>query len=390
MKTLATFSEQYDEFINGLEEKGIPNPRVLVPLAGVLLAAVLVLVAFPDFLSQSLAGEQTVLLSVKDDSGKPIPAASVQLIAGEASVGTKSTDTQGQVTFKAPGGKSLQAKVSHENFDPFNGRVESGKTITLYAKTLLDSAKTLRFQIQDEEESPIDSASISVVFEDTTTRTTFSNEFGEGTINALAGQTATITVTKEGYQTKYKQFSSTDLESPITFSLQKKDTDETKDKVNAVVLVQDSEGNPIEGAQVTLTDPNTLNPLGTRTTDWTGKALFNGITAGIDLDVSASDPQNRYQTGTLSGAVITEDPIEITLQAKEPEQTGLNVQIRDESGNPVPYATVTAYSKVDHTFLNSVETDEEGNANLLIEDASAQITVYKEGFLPQRDRKSVV
>src|SRR3989338_1500267 len=253
MKTLATFSEQYDEFINGLEEKGIPNPRVLVPLAGVLLAAVLVLVAFPDFLSQSLAGEQTVLLSVKDDSGKPIPTAS---------------------------------------------------------------------------------ASISVVFEDATTRTTFSNEFGEGTINALAGQTATITVTKEGYQTKYKQFSSTDLESPITFSLQKKDTDETKDKVNAVVLVQDSEGNPIEGAQVTLTDPNTLNPLGTRTTDWTGKALFNGITAGIDLDVSASDPQNRYQTGTLSGAVITEDPIEITLQAKEPEQTGLNVQIRDESGNP--------------------------------------------------------
>lgn len=133
--------------------------------------------------------------------------------------------------------------------------------------------------------------------------------------------------------------------------------------------VIDADGNPVEGATVSLPGANAQ-------TDAEGKYSIEGIEDGTyDLTVSKEGFENTTASVTVNGADVTVDPI--TLQLVKWYIGGF---VQDYNYNKVAGANVQLYDG--DTILSEVTTDAEGNYRFTIpaEDKNYTLKIQAEYF----------
>src|SRR3989344_5665731 len=103
-----SLSESYDNFVSLLEEKGVPSPRILLPVAGAIVIIATALFLLPSALNPTAAVE----LKILNVQNAPVAGADVTLYAGDKSFSGRSL-ADGSVSFESvPQQKEYEISVS--------------------------------------------------------------------------------------------------------------------------------------------------------------------------------------------------------------------------------------------------------------------------------------
>ncbi|MFH0836147.1 MAG: hypothetical protein V1834_03220, partial [Candidatus Micrarchaeota archaeon] len=387
---ISGLKEKYDEFIAGLEEKGIPAPAIVFPLF------VLVLIVGAYFLfTGALPGKLDVI--VTDVSGAGIEGAQVSLsVNGESfSGGTKSTIEGGLVSFEnVPRGAELKVSVSAYGYETVTGyRVTfESPGVVLEAAYAPGPVKQTGVQIQVLDTETGDYVSNAVV-----TFFATGDATGQSSMTAVNGMVsftlsqlpfnARIKVEKNGYETDEQTFVQAQLSTTVFFELKPLGgtTDDPKDGDFKASVKWSSE--PVEGALVTLTDANGNFVFATQTTSASGLAVFTKIAFGRKFFVDVSDPDGRYAVWNSPSALeFSADTAtyQVNLEVLDAgEEDQLTVRVEDEEGKPVANAEVKAFDQASQRMMTQDRADKNGIAKLTVSDNNYYyVTVYKNGFLP--------
>lgn len=379
---MASFQEQYDSLIQQLEEKGIPQPRLLVPAAGLLILAALLFFAVPALLTS----EATVKFTLQTTAGAPVPNAQLTLLAGQKEF-TASSDSAGSVTFKnVPLNQKLSLRIAATGYAPETKRIGyDDSTVTLSAATPALSEISFSAQILTDQRMPVESASVRFTVDDGTSSLDVSDSFGEAKARLSDSQRVVVEVNKEGYKTQRRSVILSDQKS-VEIVLEKSAEPEASPTppATAAVLfsVTDEKGAPVRGVSIELRDEQTQGLLRTGTTDSSGESRLDRINPNVAFIVTVNDPQNRYYPYTSPyGLVPGAEPVTIVLNAA-PENDQLVLNVKDKAGNALEGATVTAYEKKTAAYITSVDSDSSGRAALTLGATDAFLTVFRDGFLP--------
>jgi len=256
--------------------------------------------------------------TVTDKSSKPIAGATVTLKVGGTTQGTTTSNASGGYIFDglSAGTYTLDAGKSGYLNGTITVTLAAGEDKTGQDIQLSPATGNIAGTVKEAGGSPIQGAQVTATAGNVTrSATTASN--GSYSLTDLptdaGGTTYTLTVTHPNYITK------TDTVSLNPGETKTKDFELTLKPGGLIVLVQDSDGNPIKGATVTVT-PKSGTPPAPQTTGDDGKATFTGLTPGLyDIKVTASG----FKENTLTN--ITVDPGKnatptVTLE-KEPTTT---------------------------------------------------------------------
>jgi len=185
--------EKYAEFLEGLREKGIPSPELLVPLA-----LIIVIVAVGYFVAPMLVAPATrsVSFTVKDQRGSPIAGASVTLLYENGSVLSEAvTDVDGIAFFEGVPVSGVTASVSAAGYESkeeifVGGGEEQVVTLASSAAAGPAVAPTASFavNVRSADGQPVDSAYVLVEFADGSSTGVLTDALGSGTIEVPEGK----------------------------------------------------------------------------------------------------------------------------------------------------------------------------------------------------------
>ncbi|MFA4946852.1 MAG: carboxypeptidase regulatory-like domain-containing protein, partial [Candidatus Micrarchaeia archaeon] len=375
---------RYDSFCDGLAEKGVPNPRVLVPVA---CLAILALVFYSAGIFAA-GGTQLVELRVADSSDNPVPGASVTLFADGAKVATVTSNSEGIAAFeKAPAG-AYTASVEATGYTNVNKKaVEHESRITLSAST--PAATNVVVKVKNEAGAAVSGAQVSLAFTDGVSRSGVTDSFGEVTLSfsgALASR-ATLSASKTGYGEAEESVYSTDLSRVIIIELGPSSAAE-EDEGRALVIVKSASGNFISGILVTLVDPSTGQGFKSGYTDSSGVYRADAMPVGRGFRVNAQDPAGDYvaYTGTEEYSAA-KNPSSVIVQLAQREASGnaLEFKVSNEDGVALQGANVRLYDEWTASLAATASTDAYGKASFSVASGKAfYATVYLKGYLPAR------
>ncbi len=365
-----------------LEEKGIPQPRLVVPAAALLVLAAVLFFAVPAL----TPSEATVQFTLSSSDGKPVSAATVTLVAGQKEFTAKS-DAAGLVTFeKVPPNLKLQLRISASGYPDETPRITyETKTVRLNA---LPAPVEVAFstQVFSDQRIPIESAIVRFSPDAGASQTDVTNAFGEARVRLSDTSRVVVEVTKEGYKAERKSVILSEQKT-VEIILQKSaevtPTAQPPAAQSVLVSVSDESGAAVRGVSVRLIDSDTQTPFRMATTDASGEARLDRVDPNKAFTVSVEDPQRRYYAFTSDfPTTASSEPIVITLNAAAANEQ-LVILVKDKAGNALPDATITAYDAGKKTYLMSESTDSAGRAALTLDASPVRVTIYAEGYLPK-------
>ncbi len=366
-----------------LEEKGVPQPRLVVPAAVILVLAALLLFAVPTILSPS---DATVQFTLSGADGKPVPNARVTLVAGQKEF-TATSDAAGLVIFeKVPPNQKLQLRISAPGHPDETPRITYETTSVRLNALPAPTEITFSAQVFTDERVPIESAIVRFSPDAGSSQTDVTDAFGEAKVRLSDTSRVVVEVTREGYKTERKSVILADQKT-VEILLQKSadvtPTLQPPAAQSVLIRVSDQSGSAVRGVSVRLIDSDTQTPFRMATTDASGDARLDRVDPNKAFTVSIEDPQDRYYAFASDfPTTASSDPILITLNAA-PVNDQLVILVKDKSGNPVTDATITAYDASKKTYLVAVATDSSGRAALTVDASPVRVTLYAPGFLPK-------
>lgn len=377
---MADLKEQYDAFIAGLEEKGVPKPRILVPLFVVAIAAGLLFYAAP----QLFTPESTVTFTVNDEQGQAVSNAAVELTVN-TDTKTGQTDALGRVSFTVPADQRLRVKVTHPKFDEYinNQFSYTQSQVRLQAK-FAAAAQSYTVQVLSSQGSPLQDALVVFSLDDGTSRIQTTDHLGQAQVSVNLPNHLSIKVTKESYKTEQKSVAASD-QSPRTEVILEKIKDEKPEirTVTQIVHVQDEKANAVDDVRVTLLDETTQIAFDTAYTDAFGQSRFDGIDASKRFTISVIDDRQRFSAYASPFAyTASQEPVTVRLNAIQQEKQ-LQITVKDDKANSLADATVRVYDRNKKHFIASRATDASGKAAFFVEAESVYVTVYADGYLPE-------
>ncbi|NYZ78082.1 hypothetical protein H0N96_01635, partial [Candidatus Micrarchaeota archaeon] len=384
-------AEKYENFIAMLEEKGVPNPRILVPLAAILVIALVVfLLATPGLFAQG----KTVKVYVKSAADNSfVSNVGVTLYAGDQSFVAK-TNSDGIAEFKGVPDKSLSVTVSASGFQKIiNQPLPSDNTVSLSPESNLPASKTISVRVKDAEGNDVSGANVVITFDDGTMKTSSTDSFGIAEVSVPIVEAPThakVSVEADGFEKKDRSVTQTEFDSTIFIELiavAETPTEETEGVVRVSVL--DEEYNPVSTALVSLIDYYTDAVLRSAKTEEDGSAAFDKITVGKKFRVSVKhEKYEAFASEEVYTLEIDSPTVSITLTKKTiPDPNALKIDVVDEQNNPVGGATITVYDRSTKTML-AIETADysKGEASFSVpKGKSLYVTAYADGFLPGFD-----
>lgn len=380
IKAVADLKEQYDAFISSLEEKGVPQPRLLVPLFVIVLAAGLLFVAVPGL----LVSESTVTFTVQNEQGLAVSNAVVELTVN-TDAQTGQTDALGKVSFKVPADQRLRVKVTHPQYAEYiNNQFSYTQSKVVLQAEFAAAQQPYIVNVVSDSGNPVQDALVVFSLDDGTSRIQTTDALGQAQIDVTLPNHISIKVTKESYQTQQKSVVASDASTRTEVILTKiKEEKPEVRTVTQIVRVSDQSGNAVDGVRVTLLDEATQIAFDTAYTDAFGRARFDGVDKTKRFTVSVVDDRNRFSAyATPFGYTASEQPISIQLSAIVPEKQ-LQVTLKDDKGNSVQDATVRVYDRTKKHFVTSRATDSSGKAVFQLEAENVYVTAYADGFLPE-------
>ncbi|MBU1196939.1 peptidoglycan DD-metalloendopeptidase family protein [Candidatus Micrarchaeota archaeon] len=401
MASFEEVREKYDEFIENLEEQGVPNPRVLIP------AVVLVLIAGIAFLAyQSFApGTQTVAFTITDAQGNAIPGLNVVLYDDEDELASSKSDDEGKVSFEGISTEArLRIRVTDANavFDELDRRISFDTTNIPLGDPLSfeDQKEFFSVLVADENERAITGASVTLTMDDGTSHDGFSEFSGIASfvLPSLPNH-VTVKVTASGFVDKLMSFTKADIEAnggTVRISLQNEDDANNDDRDDEdtsepsiygdviVELVSADDGLPVSNAEVRLKSAQTLRIIRSMRTDDAGTALFQNVRIGSRFLVDVK------KTGDFASLVTDEyvlqasiSSLDIRLQLERVlEGRFIDLRVIDEDNAALDDAVIHLFDTTGKELQRDY-ADEKGAAVFYVTGTRPfHITAYSPGYLP--------
>lgn len=375
---LASARDSYENFVTSLEEKGVPSPRVIIPVIAAIILIAIVFTIVPSLLNPTTAVEFTIMGS----DGAPVQGADVVLSSGNFEA-TSRTLTTGKVSFdKVPQASSYSLSITAPGYQPKSAVVSNGDSITLSAATP-SQKKTFKLKVVNQDNTEVEGAGVTLSFSDGNKIAESTDVFGEAVFD-LTGVTQKIAladVSKDGFDGKTKSVSLDDGIITIQLTENKPPVDQTKGDFIVNIDATDA-----QGVVVTLVDTYTNSPVASASADANGKALLPALNLHSKFYITASDPQGRYLNYENSQDVVSfETNLQqqtITLQAQPSNKDGLTITVKNKAGDRLSGADVRVYDKSTRVLYDESSTDSNGNARFNVAGKTYYITAYAEGYAP--------
>ncbi|MFH1056730.1 MAG: carboxypeptidase regulatory-like domain-containing protein, partial [Candidatus Micrarchaeota archaeon] len=383
--------EAYENFIFYLEDHGVPQPRLLVPVVGAVILIALAFFLLPGLLSPS----QTVEFTVLSPQNTPVLGAAVTLTSGEYAESSYS-DASGKVSFQGvPKGKDLEVQISATGYEPKSGLFENKDSISLSAKAPVQTKKSFEVVVREEGEAGwVEDAGVQLTFADTTQPMSKSTDlFGRVTfdLTGVAQTTTIVEVTKPGFESSTRVVNLND--GTVTIQLRKTGGQQTEEALKGDFLVR-VQGPAAQGVVVKLVDDGTSSVFATATVDANNKAAFRNLDLDSEFYVTAIDPQDRFLNYEGEDQIFFETNLQeetIVLEQKKTPEDEMKVIVKKEDGSSLQGAEVKIYDQTTRVLYDEKSTDASGNAkfNVAGKGKKYYITAFKDGYLPNYAKNAV-
>ena len=278
----------YQEFIEGLEERGFPAPRIVVPL---LIALAIIGIGYFVYTSFFAFASRDYTITVTEDRfNQPVEGAQVSLIAGGTEIASRETDALGVARFskvKVPAGASVSASVSRQGFDSASEPLGEEKTKAIKLAASAGAQKTFFVTVKDDSGNAKAGALVAMnSFSGSLQSTTDSSGQASFTVQEIPSQ-ATFTAALEGFrQDNPVAGSSQRIESNLVEIVLKPSSSIQPRQGTLRVTVVDESGEEVSSAKVTLINAVTQGERA-KSSGSDGRADFEGIDFGFRYYVKA-------------------------------------------------------------------------------------------------------
>ena len=384
-------SEQYEEFLEQLEERGFPSPKILVPALAILVVLAIAFLALP-LLPGSAGGARKITLQVQDAGGTGVPGATVTLLTADGKkVDSSVSDSAGFASFNSAPAGELHARTEaagHKLDETTLSSESNGGTVTLESENALAKVSRVQVAVVDADSLPIAGAIVRLSTP-TGDRSGVTDATGHAEIGSdRLPDTASADTQRTGYDdgvlsgiTKLELQSAAD--SPIRIVLRKPEpTPAAMATVRATIL--SPTGAPASGILVTLVDSLGVTAGSAQSSQ--GAALFEQVDRGKTYFIRASDAKGAFEAFESAAFSVDSNYKELTVQLRRKaveKAYGIAVAVEAAGGTPVPEAQVSLYSRATNARVDMKFTDESGTA---LFDASATesyyATAFAESYLP--------
>jgi hypothetical protein len=385
-------AEQYEEFLDKLDEQGFPSPKILVPALAILAVLAIAFFALPLLQGVAGGGSKKILLEVQDAGGTKVSGAKVTLLTIDGTkVDSTVTDSSGVASFASAPAKELQVTVEAPTYKA--GLItlsfdSLGDTVTLESDNALAKVSRVQVAVIDEASFPVAGAAVRLTTSagdrSSVTDATGIAEFPFETLPDSASLTAQRTSYDDGVLqgvTKLELQGAAD--TPIRIIL-KKPAPTPAATATVRVTILSPTGAPVTGVLVSLVDSAGSTAGSMQSTQ--GAAVFDSMVQGKTYFVRVNDPKGAFEA--FDGPAFTVDAnykeLQVQLKRKAAEKVyGIAVGIENARGDPIPEAQVSLYSRATNALVDTKFTDENGAA---LFDATATesyyVTAFKESYLP--------
>jgi hypothetical protein len=363
--------DKYEDFIVQLEERGVPNPHVLVPLAAlVILVAAAVLLA-PILAPSTIKATYTI----KDQSTlAAIEAATVVLFnnANNQTIGTQLTDASGSAVFlNVPERAEQRVEITAPNYVTLVQTLPAGTTQKQFLlQTNLASLKKVLVNVNDENNRPVPNALVELA-SDTGTVSGVSGADGRAEIpTRTIPLIATIRVSSASFASEEQSFLGADLSTgAVTIILKSKDAGKDPtlaEKGTLSVVVSDfASGQPVR-ALVSILAEGSLSEIASAYSGASdGIAAFDKISFGTKFIINVKDPSAKYADYSSQDAIeFSKDATTARVllrprSAGGPQETVISVKDKDGAG--IVDATVNVFDRSSGKLLSgNLKTDASG------------------------------
>ena len=384
----------YENAMDDLEEKGVPQPRIIVPAVLLLLLALAAVYGLQT-LQPPAASAVDLTVQVLDASGVPLQGAMVKLSSayGDA-LANKNTGSDGTAFFKgAP--KDAEISVAAQGFEGAQDYVtgRGNVRITLAAKEL-PPASRIMLAVLDDKRQPVPGASVTLTAADGKSVALFSttNAVGvtEATVNKLPNG-ALVTASKEGYETISPVLLTLDqlaATQNAPFAITLTPTQQPLKKYATVqVEVTEQNGAAVDGVAVALLNPQTGGVIDEMQSEY-GTAVFEKVEFGRKFTIrvkAAAKTFGEYlseeQSANREFATIS---VVLERARKDSGAATATITVFDYDNQPVEDATVSVFDKATNTPVESeAATDYQGKLEVaLAPSKSYYATAHAAGLLP--------
>jgi hypothetical protein len=398
MSFFEDLADKYEDFIESLEDRGIPNPRVLVPAIAVIV--VVAAVAAVWFLAVSPGAAKAELkVTVLDLDGKTVGNASVTVYLDESFVDSTVTAEDGVAIFSVQQDEMYHIEVNAPGFK--NATRESTPTmleISLERTAEAAVGATLSFSVKDQAGVSVSNALVELSY-DGGAKTVWTGSDGVASIDLPATpEHATVTVKKDGFASETKDFSKEILFSsetaPLDITLKPDGSPDTtsptyQGKATLIIDVSSqATGKPVGGASVTLVDAATNSKYATAKTFDDGLASIDNVDYGKSFYVNVEDPSKQNQPYSSSEAFSFTPDSTVAKVSMQPAKTGaiasLSIAVKAKTGEALAASEVFVFDSVTNVFINRVTADDAGIASFadLATNRVYYATAWHEGYLP--------
>jgi|GEM_PF-2482745 len=260
-----------------------------------------------------------ILITVEDSDGQILDGAEVSLLDGDELVYSEESDEQGDVSFEQIAGGDWMIEVDWQRVQVLSYSISLQETESM---TLETDVHTLYLDVVDSEGDALHEAEIVLYGpRDELVYSRESDLEGNASFEQLPGGEWDIEVYWADHEVANVN---------VTLEESERETIET-DVHNLSVLVLDNEGEPLEGAEVTLIDDTGL-PIASRETDEEGWVSFSQL---VEEDYGL---RTRYRTTYLLTDVDMEEETPVALDSTQESEITI-------SDYPLPfYATNLFYA----------------------------------------------
>lgn len=298
----------HNGFFSSLKERGVPYPSVLIPLiiiAAIGLIAYSFMNPYPTLTPTS--NTRVINLKVLDQTGHAINGATVSLFVNDKQLEPKTTIYDGTATFVTDSNAVLKVNVQATGFLSYSGPVSLIGHNSYQITLTQTQAENPLFSIlvTDQNGQPIQGAHATLVFEDKSTFSAYSDKNGNVVFQlpyALRTSSAELIVEANKYQQQPITFITPNDVNPYqTLQIRLSPLPTLQEKQgNLNVTVFDDSGNPASRIKVNILDFNNGTVMRTGLTDSEGLVVFRDFAIGAYFYISAQDMSGVFQNYSSS------------------------------------------------------------------------------------------
>ena len=381
------FEDKYYDILDKIEGAGAPVYKIIDPIDQIFPSFILIIIfvfllGFLLLIGIMGAVSGTATFIVEDENGDPLPDILVTLTGEQEEIKTTDAFGEFQTSFF---GENIIVEVDENDFEKYNEEfnVQAGGTYTIRLQSEGSSlkAKTIRFQVRDENQRLLNnSVNVAMTFSCSGNATAPSSFSRTGGSQQVTTQTncgiLTATINATGYKEKSKSINVATHEGIALINLEK---DELFGTIR--VLVKDADTGEVVGGVSLKVKRNGVTFINGGTTDPTGSKIISRVPVGTYLIEAIPQADSGYVNSFSPAFTITANdarsnrPAEVAIFLRKVSPTKkILLKFVDQQGED-PIEDVEAQIVADNIYTLKLFSNADGMVEYINADESVNYAV---------------